>query len=507
MQITCMATNPSIRETSMIVRLTCAFVACLISGAMISGSILPTSVANGQTPESGQSNGTLRKTQRIDPAQLYQPGILPDRVVLTWNDDPRTTQSVTWRTSTEVVRGIAQIAVASHGPNMAKQASPVDAETTYLQTDNNEAHFHSLTFTDLTPGTLYAYRVGDGTNWSEWFQFRTAAADPEPFSFIYFGDAQNDLRSQWSRVVRQAYQDAPRAAFLLHAGDLVNVAEADAEWGEWFSAGGWLNAMIANVPVPGNHEQAKLPGGGRRLSHHWRASFCLPENGPPGLEETCYTFTYHNLRVIGLNSNERLEEQAEWMEKVLSENQSDWVICTFHHPIYSTGRGRDNPELRMLWKPIFDKYQVDMVLQGHDHNYGRTGLTVPNDLLEANELVLAVGAGSIAEKSEGSLGVTAEQNLATGIQVVETTVGTVYVVSVSGPKMYNINPHWFMRRLAEDTQLYQVIEISGSRLKFEARTATGALYDAFELHQRKGQVNQMIEFPVDIDQRLRMSAE
>jgi hypothetical protein len=38
---------------------------------------------------------------------------------------------------------------------------------------------------------MYAYRVGDGTHWSEWFHARTAANEPEPFSYIYFGDAQN----------------------------------------------------------------------------------------------------------------------------------------------------------------------------------------------------------------------------------------------------------------------------------------------------------------------------
>ncbi|MFM8215573.1 MAG: fibronectin type III domain-containing protein, partial [Pirellula sp.] len=47
----------------------------------------------------------------------------------------------------------------------------------------------------LQPATKYAYRVGDGVNWSEWFQFRTASTQPEPFSFVYFGDAQNDLRT------------------------------------------------------------------------------------------------------------------------------------------------------------------------------------------------------------------------------------------------------------------------------------------------------------------------
>jgi hypothetical protein len=280
------------------------------------------------------------------PAEVYKPTTLPDRIVLTWAGDPATTQAVTWRTSVEVTKAIAEIAVAEAGPAFPVKAKRVAATTQPLKTDLSEAHYHSVLFEDLAPKTKYAYRVGDGVNWSEWFHFTTAAERPEPFSFIHFGDAQNDIRSMWSRVIRETYSDAPKARFLIHAGDLVNRAESDAEWGEWFGAGHWLNAMIPNVPVPGNHEQARDEKENRRLSHHWRPQFSLPENGPHGLEETCYTLVYHNLRIIGLNSNQQIDEQAAWLDQVLTENRAPWVVCTFHHPIFSTGNDRDNPHQR-----------------------------------------------------------------------------------------------------------------------------------------------------------------
>ena len=50
--------------------------------------------------------------------------------------------------------------------------------------------------------------------------------------------------------------------------------------------------------------------------------------------------------------------------------------------------------------------------------------------------------------------------------------------------MYNNTRYPFMKRIAEDTQLYQIIHIDGDRLKYEARTAIGDLYDAFELQKR-----------------------
>src|SRR5262249_21666459 len=150
-------------------------------------------------------------------------------------------------------------------------------------------------------------------NWSEWFQFRTASDRPEPFSFIYFGDAQNGIRSLWSRVVREAFSDAPRARFIIHAGDLVDSANSDAQWGEWFGAGGWINAMIPSLPTPGNHEYPLAHGEAKHLSRYWRPQFALPENGPPGLEETTYYLDYQGVRIISLNSSERQAEQVPWL--------------------------------------------------------------------------------------------------------------------------------------------------------------------------------------------------
>jgi acid phosphatase type 7 len=412
---------------------------------------------------------------QVEPAVMARPAILPDRIVLTWSDDPATTQAVTWRTSTEVARGLAEIAIASPGPDLESQSRQVAAVTQALTTDLNSAHFHTVKFEGLLAKTRYAYRVGDGVNWSEWFQFSTASTDPEPFSFIYFGDAQNDLRSKWSRVIREAYRDAPKAKFMIHAGDLINNAESDVQWHEWFAAGAWMNGMIPSIPVPGNHEMAKLDETTRRLSHHWRPQFALPEHGPAGLEEACFTLVYQGMRIIGMNSNEKPKEQAEWLDKVLSENQEKWVVCSFHHPMFSTGKDRDNAALRAVWKPVLDKHRVDLVLQGHDHTYGRTGLDTP--------------MGHV--------------NLATGVNTSDVFSGTVYVVSVSGPKMYNLQRHPFMSRHAEDTQLYQIVHVDGDKLHFEAYTASGELYDAFTLTKQAGAKNILTEEIPQSPERLR----
>lgn len=206
---------------------------------------------------------------RYSAEQQYAPTPTPERVVLSWNDDPATTQSVTWRTDTSVKKAVAEIAVANAN-GYALEPERVEATTTPFKSDLNEAHYHSLTYRGLTPKTLYAYRVGDGENWSEYFHFRTASGRPEPFSFTYFGDAQNDVRMHWSRVLREAFREAPRAAFSLHAGDFINTHFRDAEWGGWHEGPAWVNGTIPVIATPGNHEYFAA-GAGPRNERFWTA--------------------------------------------------------------------------------------------------------------------------------------------------------------------------------------------------------------------------------------------
>ena len=404
---------------------------------------------------------------KVSPGELYAPSREPDRILLSWTGDPATTQNVTWRTDASVDSAVAQIAPAGDGPDFTKQARKAPATSEFLEAGLGPAKYHTARFTGLTPKTLYVYRVGDGGAWSEWNQFRTASAEPDPLTFLYVGDAQNDIYSMWSRVIRTGFSDAPRANFILHAGDLVNRGNADAEWGEWFRAAGWINRSIPSLATPGNHEYPRS-GGGRTLSMHWRPQFALPENGVAGLEESCYYIDVQGVRIVSLNSNERRTEQGEWLDEVLRDNPNKWTILAFHHPVYSSARGRDNKKLREQWQPVFDKHHVDLVLQGHDHTYARS-------------------------------------NLVSGVNAQSGDSGTVYVVSVSGPKMYEVDTNPWMARVAERTQLYQVIRVDGDRLEYEARTARGILYDAFELRKQDGKPNELVNRIPDTPARLDVS--
>lgn len=426
-------------------------VACLIS-------ILLCLVAGAPLPPLASAHEPRNTLTRPGDAR-YRATHHPDRIVLVAGEDAAREVAVNWRTGPGARETVAQLSVALDTPGLHLAATTVTGTNQPLATDNGLAHHHSVRFAGLEPDTLYAYRVRGAGTWSEWLQFRTAPAQFRPFSFLYFGDAQNSVRSHFSRVIREGFRELPQASLLLHAGDLVNLREGnhDDEWGEWFEAGGFLNGMIPAIPVAGNHEHVKRiePDGSERylLSPHWPVQFGVPRNGPPGHEDTVYYVRHAGVLFVVLDSLRALEQpgsaqaQGRWLDELLGRQAAQWVIVSHHHPVFSVSMGRDNPPLREHWLPVYERRGVDLVLQGHDHAYGRG------------------------------------HNLAEGATAIGRRGVPVYVVSVAGPKQYLVaeEARANLERTGEDVQLYQVIQVERDRLRYQSRTVAGSVYDAFDI--------------------------
>ena len=387
----------------------------------------------------------------------------PDRIILTFNGNPSTKRAVTWRTDSSVKKAEAQIAVAGLNSDFVKEASTYTANTEefdlglYKSNKSLIVNYHSVVFENLKPNTLYAYRVGFAENWSEWIQFKTANDTYSPTQFVYFGDAQNDILNHWSRVIRMAYKTAPDASFVIHAGDLVDSAHKDNEWAQWFKAGGFIHSQWTAIPVVGNHEFQRFDGYEgtlpRRLSIQWRPQFTLPveENLDEKLHETVYSVEYQDILVLVLNSTGHLEEQTEYIREKLTNSDAKWKIVTNHHSVFSPAEGRDFEYARKVWKPMFEKYGVDLVLNGHDHTYAR-------------------GHPPVKSQNVNESGI----------------FKTLYVTSVSGPKQYKIDKvkiknyevdGYKSDKMGEETQFFQVINIDNNKLTYSAYTTLGDLYD------------------------------
>ncbi len=117
-----------------------------------------------------------------------------------------------------------------------------------------------------------------------------------------------------------------------------------------------LDAGVKFYASLGNHDNAT-----QRLYKHFNMD---------GKEY--YTFKKGNVRFFSLNSNYMDKRQLEWLEAELAKSGSDWKVCYFHHPLYSSGkRHGSNEELQRVLEPVFVKHGVNVVLTGHEHFYER----------------------------------------------------------------------------------------------------------------------------------------
>src|SRR5699024_12417432 len=111
------------------------------------------------------------------------------------------------------------------------------------------------------------------------------------------------------------------------------------------------------------------------LSPVWREQYNLHENGPKRLEETTYYTDIQGVRFISLDAYPvedlgiHIENQKQWLDSLLRHNPNKWTCIVFHHPIYSPKATRDNKAMRETFKPLFDKYKVDLVLQGRSEEH------------------------------------------------------------------------------------------------------------------------------------------
>jgi hypothetical protein len=408
-----------------------------------------------------------------DPRQLAAPERLGvaeiSRVMLGWASDPATSRAVTWRTSVETPSAQAQIALDVASPNLTGNATTVPADSLRVAlTPSGSAWHHVARFGGLRPATSYVYRVGDGTTWSEWFAFSTAHDKPMSFRFLYFGDAQNGLADVFPRTVRAAFSCAPKAALIVHAGDLLAEGYDDRLWEDWMRAFAFVSPSIPHLPVPGNHDEHRPPGSpdsGKVLevSPLWWAHFALPANGPSdlgSLGRQFYYLDYQGVRFISLDVNAFANEDfvdaararvqssvTAWLRGVLTDNPNRWTVLVQHQPLYDVAKDRDYGDMRAQLGSIYDEFHVDLVLQGHDHAYARSW------------------------------------KLRGGKRVRDDEPGTVYVLSVAGSKMYDVTqPHeGLMARIAQGSQMFQVVDVDDTALSLFAYGADGAMVDSVRI--------------------------
>ncbi len=187
----------------------------------------------------------------------------PSQVTLTWSGDPKTTQTVSWVTSTNVKDSPIRYRVKGTASWTEAEGSALDANVTLDGAKQIvRARYHTVTIEGLKNGTAYEYQLGNDEDWSQQiYQFRTAPDAPAAnVSFIVLGDTQSpanqtvDGNGTFAEVVALALKDVKNPAFIAHVGDLVDYGDRFADWREVYKSIAYPMATNPFLLTPGNHE-------------------------------------------------------------------------------------------------------------------------------------------------------------------------------------------------------------------------------------------------------------
>jgi len=288
----------------------------------------------------------------------------PKHIHLTYQNDPTSTITVTWQTDTPKANNIVLYDTISCEGNISLyRYSATGSNHTY---NGASGYIHNVELINLESDTTYFFICGGLGDYSEERSFRTAPQIDSDFKLVIGGDSQSD--SDERAKISQA-MNSFNPSFVMHAGDLVGDGRDQDEWNAWFTDvnDNWIGdngLTIPLIPALGNHDE--------NATKYYR-QFALPGN-----EQWFYYDWGPMVRIIVLNSeaspSQISTDQVNWLESVLASTPDNkWKIVMLHRTIYTHSHKHDDAiNLLQNWVPVFDKYHVDIVFQGHTHQYHRT---------------------------------------------------------------------------------------------------------------------------------------
>jgi hypothetical protein len=289
-------------------------------------------------------------------------------------------------------------------------------------TDAKETCYHRVNLTGLKPYKRYVFTVAcAGVTKSG--GFITAAPVNQPFKFVAYGDNRTNADVH-ATVLERMSQFNPD--FILQTGDQVADGTNEKQWDEFWHVAGKVLSETAYYPSLGNHERHGAP---------YFQFFALPAE---------YSFDYGNAHFVALDTNRpetEYEAQQEWLRKdLLAHQDALWRIVFFHHTIYTCvdkpDRRLESSERARRLEPILSEGHVQLVINGHDHDYQR--------------------------------------HVAKGITYIVTGGG--------GAPLYSVTPDTPFVKKAKMAHHHCELSVSGGRLSIRAVEPDGGIIEEFTLH-------------------------
>jgi len=156
---------------------------------------------------------------------------------------------------------------------------------------------------------------------------------------------------------------------------------------------GWGRHLARTRPAVGNHD---FVNGGAPYFQYFGASAGSPGAG-------YYSYAVGPWNVIALNSeipSGSGSAQMAWLQNELSTKRPACTAVYWHRPLFSSGRHGDNPDLREVWRTLYE-FNVDLVIGGHDHTYERFAPQDPDGRFDPTrgirEFVVGTGGAPLYE--------------------------------------------------------------------------------------------------------------
>ncbi len=369
-----------------------------------------------------QSEAPLGRLAAFGPAPAAGTEGTPEQVHLTWGEDPTSSVVVSWASPGPARRPRLLLNV----DNGRTRALPA-VQRTYTDGINGETVFTYHAFVaGLEPGAPASYVVtaDNDSNAGSPFSgsFQTAPRGRAPFRFSSFGDLATP-NTEWVLSYGQsAYAvdavESFKPLFHLLNGDLcyanLNPTSQPEVWRDFGNNNQRSAANRPWMPCTGNHE-IEFNNGPQGLTSYL-TRYTLPYNGSGAFYGHWYTFRVGSALFVSLDADDVIYQdgaafvagpsalvpaagtgnapippgtsfyvrgysgglQTAWLERVLSsarrDETIDWIVVQMHQDALTssiTGNGSDLG-IREAWLPLFDQYEVDLVVCGHDHDYERS---------------------------------------------------------------------------------------------------------------------------------------
>ena len=224
---------------------------------------------------------------------------------------------------------------------------------------------NNVTVTGLEENTTYYYTY----------------ASFDSFKFLFVSDAQPNYKSlskrsleeqsyEWNKTLEAAFNNNDDISFIVNGGDITSHKDNTDEWTA-FLAPQYLRSY-ANATVMGNHDAAKS-----QYNNYFNNTNTYHGISPTTYGEG-YWFRYGDVLFIMINAFKKNFFDNHMLIKNAVEANPDakWRIAVSHLDPYGTGSHTydddDVAKFKEQVVPALEYYDIDLVLSGHDHIYGRS---------------------------------------------------------------------------------------------------------------------------------------